>query len=305
MASDENGITEPEADDPDEDDDPGDTTTAGDLAEAIEVTIWYDDNCNNVQDELDVDLGGQFLLGDGDDDGGDGEGDDTPKTAEGDITGDGEDETIRATNEDPNGENPVVTRENGKITGVTVKMGDREIESTEIVDGVAVIRTPQYPEGKDPMEADIDGDGEPDIRVTGTEDSGQQEKSIFEGSLFELFHEPYGPAPVPDTQLASIPLDGRPVTTAFASLDGTDTDGDGLPDEDLSAGDGADPDRECFAAERSHCLGVRWELPVDHGNEVQSDSVRFDLGFYTEQCRHNDGSGMNDERIGNDDDVAL
>jgi hypothetical protein len=31
---------------------------------------------------------------------------------------------------------------------------------------------------------------------------------------------------------------------------------------------------------------------VDHANEIQSDSVRFDLGFYTEQCCHNDGSGM-------------
>jgi predicted ribosomally synthesized peptide with SipW-like signal peptide len=301
LTNEEDGVTEPEADDPGENDDPGDATTTGELAEAIEVTIWYDDNCNNVRDELDVDPGGQFVLGDDDgDDGGNGE-DDSPTTAEGDITGDGEDETVRATKEEPNGENPVVEHENGKISTVTVKMGDREIESVEIVDGVAVIRTPQYPENKGPMEADVDGDGDPDVRVTGTEDSGEQEKSIFEGSLFELFHEPYGPAPLPETQVASIPLDGRPITTAFASLDGTDTDGDGLPDENLSAGDGSDPDRECFAPERRHCLGFKWELPADHGNEVQSDSVAFDLGFYTEQCRHNDGSGMNDEQVGDDE----
>jgi predicted ribosomally synthesized peptide with SipW-like signal peptide len=301
LTNEEDGVTEPEADDPGENDDPGDATTTGELAEAIEVTIWYDDNCNNVRDELDVDPGGQFVLGDDDgDDGGNGE-DDSPTTAEGDITGDGEDETVRATKEEPNGENPVVEHENGKISTVTVKMGDREIESVEIVDGVAVIRTPQYPENKGPMEADVDGDGDPDVRVTGTEDSGEQEKSIFEGSLFELFHEPYGPAPLPETQVASIPLDGRPITTAFASLDGIDTDGDGLPDENLSAGDGSDPDRECFAPERRHCLGFKWELPADHGNEVQSDSVAFDLGFYTEQCRHNDGSGMNDEQVGDDE----
>jgi hypothetical protein len=30
---------------------------------------------------------------------------------------------------------------------------------------------------------------------------------------------------------------------------------------------------------------------MDVGNEVQSDSVSFDLGFYAEQCRHNDGEG--------------
>ena len=35
-----------------------------------------------------------------------------------------------------------------------------------------------------------------------------------------------------------------------------------------------------------------WWLPINHGNQVQSDSATFDLGFYTEQCRHNDGEGM-------------
>jgi hypothetical protein len=41
-----------------------------------------------------------------------------------------------------------------------------------------------------------------------------------------------------------------------------------------------------------------WWVPVDHGNEIQSDSATFDLGLYAEQCRHNDGSGMNDEPTG-------
>jgi len=38
-----------------------------------------------------------------------------------------------------------------------------------------------------------------------------------------------------------------------------------------------------------HEVSVVWWLPIDHGNQVQSDSATFDLGFYTEQCRHNDG----------------
>jgi hypothetical protein len=42
---------------------------------------------------------------------------------------------------------------------------------------------------------------------------------------------------------------------------------------------------------------VFWWLPIDHGNQVQSDSATFDLGFYTEQCRHNDGSGMNTDQV--------
>jgi predicted ribosomally synthesized peptide with SipW-like signal peptide len=53
----------------------------------------------------------------------------------------------------------------------------------------------------------------------------------------------------------------------------------------------------CFRGETEFSAAFAWWVPVDHGNEIQSDSVEFDLGFYTEQCRHNDGSGMNDARI--------
>jgi predicted ribosomally synthesized peptide with SipW-like signal peptide len=55
--------------------------------------------------------------------------------------------------------------------------------------------------------------------------------------------------------------------------------------------------RNCFSAVDTHCIGFEWWLPIDHGNEVQGDIVEFDLGFYTEQCRHNDGSGMNAETV--------
>ncbi|WP_152042415.1 SipW-dependent-type signal peptide-containing protein [Salinigranum salinum] len=47
--------------------------------------------------------------------------------------------------------------------------------------------------------------------------------------------------------------------------------------------------RECFPNSTTVYLGFEWWLPVDHANEIQTDSVSFDLGFYTEQCRHNDG----------------
>ena len=56
-------------------------------------------------------------------------------------------------------------------------------------------------------------------------------------------------------------------------------------------GTGEEDGRECFPNSTTAYIGFEWWLPVDVGNEVQSDSVSFDLGFYTEQCRHNDGSG--------------
>ena len=53
-----------------------------------------------------------------------------------------------------------------------------------------------------------------------------------------------------------------------------------------------DPARECFLAASTACFGFAWWLPVDHANQIQTDSVSFDIGFYTEQCRHNDGAGQ-------------
>ncbi|RMB13542.1 SipW-dependent-type signal peptide-containing protein [Haloplanus aerogenes] len=105
----------------------------------------------------------------------------------------------------------------------------------------------------------------------------QPEEVFFSGTLREtmdLFSQGVG-----------IPLDGRPVTDFTEIADGRPTDGTA-------------PTRECYTpAPDRHHVGFEWELPVDHGNEVQSDSVAFDLGFYTEQCRHNDGGGMNDEPV--------
>jgi predicted ribosomally synthesized peptide with SipW-like signal peptide len=66
--------------------------------------------------------------------------------------------------------------------------------------------------------------------------------------------------------------------------------GEGVPLDAVPTSDS--PERDCFTDTPTvHSLGFLWELPVDHANEVQSDSVTFDLGFYTEQCRHNDGDG--------------
>jgi len=56
----------------------------------------------------------------------------------------------------------------------------------------------------------------------------------------------------------------------------------------------------CFRGETEFSAAFAWWVPVDHGNQIQSDQVEFDLGFYTEQCRHNDGSGMNNEAVSDD-----
>jgi predicted ribosomally synthesized peptide with SipW-like signal peptide len=67
-------------------------------------------------------------------------------------------------------------------------------------------------------------------------------------------------------------------------------DGNRASDFDEFAHADDDPDRECFDAGVTHYVGFGWWLPASVGNEVQGDGVSFDLGFYTEQCRDNDGS---------------
>jgi predicted ribosomally synthesized peptide with SipW-like signal peptide len=57
-------------------------------------------------------------------------------------------------------------------------------------------------------------------------------------------------------------------------------------------GGGSADARNCFAGDEFHSIAFAWWVPLDHGNEIQSDSASFSLGLYTEQCRHNDGEGM-------------
>jgi len=53
-------------------------------------------------------------------------------------------------------------------------------------------------------------------------------------------------------------------------------------------GDRSTEDVECFSPDYTQCLGFEWELPPEVGNEVQTDSVEFDVKFVAQQCRHND-----------------
>jgi predicted ribosomally synthesized peptide with SipW-like signal peptide len=91
----------------------------------------------------------------------------------------------------------------------------------------------------------------------------------------------------------------RTALSALADGNGIPLDGNGGDDFDEFEDDPSADTRGCFdPTPATNCIGFSWWLPTDHGNEVQGDSVSFDLGFYTEQCRHNDGSGMNSEATG-------
>ena len=82
------------------------------------------------------------------------------------------------------------------------------------------------------------------------------------------------------------------VLGALADGNGVPLDGNRSTLYDELSDPADDPDREAFRGDGvMHCVALSWELPFEVGNEVQGDTLGFDLGFYTEQERHNDGAG--------------
>jgi len=81
----------------------------------------------------------------------------------------------------------------------------------------------------------------------------------------------------------------------------TGDNGEALDGDIPAMNGGGTGDRNCFSAQRVHSVAFAWWVPVDHGNQIQSDSATFDIGLYAEQCRHNDGSGMNSDQVDDGD----
>jgi predicted ribosomally synthesized peptide with SipW-like signal peptide len=79
---------------------------------------------------------------------------------------------------------------------------------------------------------------------------------------------------------------------------GNDANKGALLPGDISAEQGGGMGGSCFSAGTTHSVAFAWWVPVDHGNEIQGDSATFDLGFYTEQCRHNSADGGGGQQNG-------
>ena len=82
------------------------------------------------------------------------------------------------------------------------------------------------------------------------------------------------------------------VLAELSSGNGIPLDGNTLTLYDELNEPADDEDRDAFEGNGlMYCVGLEWELPFEVGNVIQGDTVGFDLGFYTEQERHNDGAG--------------
>lgn len=92
--------------------------------------------------------------------------------------------------------------------------------------------------------------------------------------------------------LSQLPAAGRPPGGSNGGNAGTVGNAGLVGDLPAAAGGGSG--RNCFSAETTHAVVFAWWLPVDHANEIQTDTAAFTLGLYTEQCRHNNASAAID-----------
>jgi len=140
------------------------------------------------------------------------------------------------------------------------------------------------PEGKDDQEVDgmESGELEEEILVT-----------IFYDENANCIFEP-GDIEIPGEQLIFSGTLAEAFETMSRNNGFVPLDGDRSTPMDYDDGATAES-RDCFPNSTTDYVTFHWELPVDHANEIQSDSVEFDVGFYAEQCRHNDGSMMGPE----------
>jgi len=157
------------------------------------------------------------------------------------------------------------------------------------------------PEADDPDEDQVEGDGNPALKDPDGDEDGEKTVELLDVVQAAVWIDDDGnnyqsgdESPFEIGSLREI--------LGIVSEDSNGTPLNSPMNAEFGGGTGS---QGCFDAETEYSLAFAWWVPVDHGNEIQSDSATFDLGLYTEQCRHNDGSGMNNENLGpqTDDDA--
>jgi predicted ribosomally synthesized peptide with SipW-like signal peptide len=117
-------------------------------------------------------------------------------------------------------------------------------------------------------EGELEENIEVDVMYCDLDDEGNLDGeggTIYSGTLKEVLDQLHG----------GIPLDGT-------------GDADAMPGEQSPyAGTGPD---DVSGDVTNPCLCFDWEVPTSVGNEIQGDSLEFDLSFHAAQSRHNDGT---------------
>ncbi|WP_096394143.1 VWA domain-containing protein [Halorubrum trapanicum] len=296
----ENGQSEPEAD---EDDTPG----QGDLADAIEVCVWYDEDCDNVyeptgtgqQQELEValvsDVSGSMS----------GSIDDLQAAANGFVDNlSAPDEAAAISFNSSASLDQELTTNYQAVKdainaysdggGTSIDLGI-DVGADELLNG-----SNATPGASKVMILLSDGNSSAsaaNAAADAAKNAGIRIFTIALGSantslLQSLASSPDDAFVAPDpsdldtvyAEIAQIVLAGEQkilsgtMSEVFAEL----ADGEALD------GNRQEEGRQPYPGATTQCIGFEWTLPAEVGNEIQTDSVSFDLAVYAEQSRHND-----------------
>jgi predicted ribosomally synthesized peptide with SipW-like signal peptide len=324
----ENGVTGPEAESDEENGTVEEPGTDGELLDAIRTRVWYDDGDNVVEVDDGDDAGyltpelslGELLLflerGDGVllcPDGGDGTVVQPPPSD--DCVDEKDPDSVHVSGDEVTIEGP----SSGEETTLTIA-GNPKCADFGLIQGLKTDEAPEGqlpPETSDPKEYEtpygtisvstdlIDVDGDQVQTVTGwsidSDDGYCVAKVIVKGgnegaNVYSYDNENNGGDPDGDPDEPYNDFTDDDVVGAASDDTALQTPtGQDISHVDFclaasTGGGNGDPgDGDCcIEPSTTHHVGFAWWLPEDVGNEVQSDSVRFDLGFYTEQCRNND-----------------
>ncbi|WP_424013891.1 VWA domain-containing protein [Halorubrum xinjiangense] len=300
----ENGQSEPELEDEGEDAD-----GIGELADAIEVCVWYDEDCDNVYEptgtgerqELEValvsDVSGSMsgsnltalqaaatsFVGNLS----------SPDEAAAISFGSGAslDQELTTTYQDV-----INAINNYTASGSTNVAGGINVAQDELTNGTNA--TPGASKVMIVLTDGFENIGNARAAATAAKNAGTRIFGIGLGSsVDEDLVEDISTSP-DDAFLAPNPADLNSVYAEIAQivLEGEQKILSGTMSEvfeELTEGVALDgnrqeEDRQPYPGATTQCIGFEWTLPAEVGNEVQTDSVMFDIGLYAEQSRHND-----------------
>jgi len=312
LSDDENSVTEPEAGD-----DPNNTTPQpnaeisgdGELAESMNVTVWYDEDCDNVyeptgtgeQQELEValvsDVSGSMSQEIGD-----------LQSAAKDFVDNlsSPDEAAAVSFSDSASLDQELTTNYQAVKdaidqytsgGSTNMSAGISTAQNELINGtnatagaskVMILLTDGSPDSTSAATAAATSAKDAGIRIFTIALGAGAATSYLENNIASSPTDAFvAPDPADlDTvyaEIAQVVLAGEQLIAQGTLAEVMTTLAEGVPLD----GDRSTEDRQPYPGNTTQCVGFEWELPTTVENEVQSDSVSFDVSFTATQSRHN------------------
>ncbi|MGB9986739.1 VWA domain-containing protein [Salarchaeum japonicum] len=300
----ENGINEPESE-VDETDGP----MAGELADAIEVTAWYDEDCDNVyeptgtgeQQELEIalvsDTSGSMSQEIGD-----------LQTAAKDFVdnlsspdeaaaisfsdGASLDQGLTTNYQAVKDAIDLYTSGGGTDMGQGITTASNELQgganATASASKVMIVLTDGQPTSQSAATAAATAAKNAGIRIFAIALGSGAGQSYLANNIASSPGDAFVAPDAADldtvySEIAQIVLAGEQVIAEGTLSDVMATLAAGVELD----GDRNEEERQPYPGNTTQCIGFEWELPAEVGNEVQTDSVSFDIDFTATQYRHN------------------